>query len=62
MQYRTYKVRARDNNNKPIKFKFCDSMGLEGGDAGLKAADVAKSMDGHINDQAEVCDFLTLKV
>ena len=36
-------------------------MGLEGGDAGLKATDVAKIMDGHINDQAEVRDFLNIK-
>ena len=29
-------------------------MGLEGGDAGLQAADVAKIMDGHVMDMAEV--------
>jgi len=53
-QYRTYKVRAKDHKNKAIKFKFCDSMGLEGGDAGLMPNAVAQIMDGHVKDMAEL--------
>jgi len=53
-QYRTYKVTATDVNNKPIRFKFGDSMGLEGGNIGLSPADVGKIMDGHAFDGAEL--------
>ena len=48
-------VQAKDKKKKAIKFKFCDSMGLEGGEDGLSAADVGKIMDGHVNELAEVC-------
>lgn len=48
--------RARDVNNREIKFRFCDSMGLEGDD-GMTAADFANIMDGHVMDKAPVRDF-----
>jgi len=53
-QYRQYRIRAEDKKKKAIKFKFCDSMGLEGGEYGLSAADVGKIMDGHVNELAEL--------
>merc|ERR1712013_261580 len=53
-QYRQYRVQAKDKKKKAIKFKFCDSMGLEGGEVGLSAADVGKIMDGHVNELAEL--------
>ena len=33
-------------------------MGLEAGEAGLSATDVAKILDGHVKDLAEVCNTL----
>ena len=53
-QYRQYVITARDKKKKAIKFKYCDSMGLEGGAAGLSANDVGKIMDGHVEELAEV--------
>ena len=54
--------RAKDVNNREIKFRFCDSMGLEGDD-GMTAADFASIMDGHIMDKAPVRYFyLTLLI
>merc|ERR1712012_1313924 len=53
-QYRKYLITARDKKNTPIKFKFCDSMGLEGGDVGLSAKDFGKIMDGHVEELAEL--------
>ena len=46
-------MKAKDRNNQPIRFRFCDSMGLEG-NSGLKAVDVAKIIDGHVQDGADV--------
>ena len=60
-QYRQYFVRdgeATDSQNRRIKFRFCDSMGLEG-EAGLKPIDFSKIMDGHVENLAEVC-YLSL--
>jgi len=53
-QYRQYVITARDKKKKAIKFKYCDSMGLEGGAAGLSANDVGKIMDGHVEELAEL--------
>jgi len=53
-QYRKYVITARDKKKTPIKFKFCDTMGLEGGNAGLSAAHIALIMDGHVDDQAKL--------
>merc|ERR1712004_148886 len=53
-QYRKYLITANDKKNTPIKFKFCNSMGLEGGDAGLSAKDFGKIMDGHVEELAEL--------
>ena len=39
---------------REINFRFCDSMGLEGGEAGLSHTDVAKILDGYVRDLAEV--------
>ena len=43
-----------DAKNRKIKFKFCDSMGLEG-EEGLTSSDMAKIMDGYVENMAEVC-------
>ena len=32
-------------------------MGLEGGNDGLRAVDVAKIMDGHVQDRADVSTY-----
>ena len=59
-QYRQYFVRdgeAVDSQNRSIKFRFCDSMGLEG-EAGLKPIDFSKIMDGHVENLAEVSFLL----
>jgi len=56
-QYRQYLVShgcATDSSSNYIKFRFCDSMGLEGGKEGLDAQALAKIMDGHVKDQAEL--------
>jgi len=53
-QYRKYVITARDKKKTPIKFKFCDTMGLEGGNASLSAAHIALIMDGHVDDQAKL--------
>ena len=55
-QYRQYFVRdgeAKDSENRNIRFRFCDSMGLEG-EAGLRPIDFSKIMDGHVPDGQEV--------
>ena len=44
---------ALDSKNRKIRFKFCDSMGLEGTD-GLTSTDMAKIMDGYVENMAEV--------
>jgi hypothetical protein len=61
-QFRTYRVRAKDVNNEPIRFRFCDTMGLEGGDNGLRAVDVAKIMDGNVQDGTDVRTFNNIKI
>merc|ERR1711892_418354 len=53
-QYRQYRVKAKDEKNHSIKFKFCDSMGLEADDVGMSAADIGKIMDGHVKERAEL--------
>ena len=45
---------AKDSSKKNIRFRFCDSMGLEGGNSGLDASAMAKIMDGHVENLAEV--------
>ena len=44
---------AEGANGKKIKFRFCDSMGLEA-DRYLSAGDVARIMDGYVKNTAEV--------
>jgi len=56
-QYRQYFVsngEAKDRKQQNIKFRFCDSMGLEGGTSGLKSTDMGKIMDGHVENLAEL--------
>ena len=56
MQYRQYFVcdgRAKDADDNEIKFRFCDSMGIEG-ESGMSSYDFAMIMDGHVKDGAEV--------
>ena len=48
-QFRTYEIDADDEDGEPIKFKYCDTMGVE--------SDFGKIMDGHITDLAEVSPF-----
>ena len=45
---------AKDAYNNDIKFRFCDSMGIEGRNEGMSSSDFAKIMDGHVKDGAEV--------
>ena len=52
-QFRQYTIKARDGNNKPINFKYCDTMGLET-DGVLSAADFGKILDGHVEEGFEV--------
>ena len=52
-QYRQYQITTEGKNGR-IKFRFCDTMGMEGGDAGLSPDDMAKIMDGHVRNQADV--------
>ena len=52
--------RATDVNNQQIRFRFCDSMGLEG-DEGMNASDFANIMDGHVMDKAPV-RFVAIKL
>ena len=44
-------------NGKKIKFRFCDSMGLEG-EEGLTSSDMGKIMDGYVENMAEVWSCL----
>ena len=55
-QFRTYEIDAGDGAGKPIKFKYCDTMGVESTE-GLTPSDFGKIMDGHIEDTAEVNFF-----
>ena len=62
LQYRQYIVsdgNALDANKRNIKFRFCDSMGLEGDSEKvgkqLTSSDMAKIMDGYVENMAEVC-------
>jgi len=48
-KFRTYQVKAVDNGNKPIRFRFCDTMGLST-ESGLSPEDCGKIMDGHVRD------------
>jgi len=52
-QFRTYKVKAKDQQKKPISFRFCDTMGLSA-TSGIKSADYGKIMDGHVLDGADL--------
>ena len=52
-QFREYKVRAGDRRSRSIKFRFCDTMGLEE-DAGLEVSDIEKIIEGRVRDQTEV--------
>jgi len=46
-KFRTYKVKAKDAKNKPIRFRFCDTMGLSA-TSGLTPEDLGIIMDGHV--------------
>lgn len=46
-RYKMYDIIDR-KTNKPIKFRFWDTMGVEGKDAGLKLEDVIRMLDGTI--------------
>merc|ERR1711892_517759 len=52
-EFRTYKVKAKDEQKKPISFRFCDTMGLSA-TSGIKSADYGKIMDGHVQDGADL--------
>ena len=55
-QFRTYEIDTADGDGEPIKFKYCDTMGVES-TSGLSPSDFGKIMDGHITDLAEVSPF-----
>ena len=46
-------MRAGDNRDKLIKFRFGDTMGLEEG-GGLEVSNIEKIMEGRVRDQTEV--------
>ena len=46
-------MRAGDNRDKLIKFRFGDTMGLEE-EGGLEVSDIEKIMEGRVRDQTEV--------
>ena len=46
-------MRAGDRRSRSIKFRFCDTMGLEE-DAGLEVSDIEKIIEGRVRDQTEV--------
>jgi len=52
-KFRTYKVKAKDQQKKPISFRFCDTMGLST-ESGLPAGDYGKIMDGFVQDGADL--------
>jgi len=52
-QYREYKVRAGDRKSRSIKFRFCDTMGLEE-NASLEVSDIEKIIEGRVRDQTEL--------
>jgi len=56
-KFRTYKVKAEDRNNQPIRFQFCDTMGLST-ESGLSPEDFGTIMDGHVRDGDDLRDEL----
>ena len=52
-QFRQYEIDSSNFDEEPIKFRYCDTMGIES-TRGLTASDFGKIMDGHIEDTAEV--------
>merc|ERR1711892_645423 len=56
-KFRAYKVKAMDNDNKPIAFKFCDTMGLST-ESGLTPEACGIIMDGHVRDGADLTEAL----
>ena len=46
-------MRAGDRKSRSIKFRFCDTMGLEE-DASLEVSDIEKIIEGRVRDQTEV--------
>merc|ERR1712123_226802 len=56
-KFRTYKVKAMDHDNKPIRFQFCDTMGLST-ESGLSPEDCGKIMDGHVQAGDDLRDEL----
>ena len=44
----------KSEGGEEIKFRFCDTMGLEEGDKGLQVHDLVPIMDGNIEDMTEV--------
>jgi len=55
--FRKYKVKAVDNEKKPIRFRFCDTMGLSA-TSGQTAEDLGTIMDGHVSDGANLDEEL----
>ena len=52
-QFRQYEIDSSNIDEEPIKFRYCDTMGIES-TRGLTASDFGKIMDGHIEDTAKV--------
>jgi len=57
-KFRRYEVKAKDKENKPIRFRFCDTMGLST-ESGLTPEQYGKLMDGHVRDGADLGDSKT---
>ena len=53
LQYQQYLVDAEGYNGKKIKFRFCDTMGLED-DRGLRSGDFGQIFDGKVMNNTEV--------
>ena len=50
LQYKQYLVYANGEQGRKIKFRFCDTMGIDG----LNCSDFATIMDGHVMNNTEV--------
>jgi len=60
-KFKTFKIKVKDNKNQPICFRFCDSMGLEGGDDGLQVDGITRIIDGYVKDGAELSQGINPK-
>jgi len=56
-KFRSYPVKAVDNDRKPIRFRFCDTMGLST-ESGLSPNDYGIIMDGQVQDGADLREDL----